>query len=335
MTLAAAELGRVRLHALRSQEAVVFLVSAVIFGVFALTLQRFLTPGNLSVLVFNMSLVGILGCGMAVVVIGRGVDLSMVSELAVVGACFVQLLANGLPMSAAIPIVVAVALLMGGVNGVVIAFFEVPALFATLASGLLFFGASRAFFLNSAVLYLPAKHAAFLALAGAKVFGVPLPALLFLGVVAVLHLLLTATTFGHLTYAQGDNFAAARNSGAPVRGMIVIQYMIAALTALLAGFVFTAASAAIDMQITHSTLIFDVVLVVVLGGVSLAGGRGGMLSVVAGALLIGILTNGMIILNVNTSVQGVIKGLVLVVAILLDRFLHPVDEETAKQGDTL
>jgi ribose transport system permease protein len=336
MSVAAAEVsGGQGLRILRSQEAVVLLISAVVFVIFSFTLDKFTSSGNLSVLVFNMSLLGILGCGMAVVVIGRGVDLSMVAELAVVSACLLQLLANGVPMIVAIPITVILALVMGAINGVVIAFFEVPALFATLASSLVFFGGSRAFFLDSAVLYLPANHTTFLALAGSKVLGVPLPALIFAGLAVLLHFLLTATTFGQLTYAQGDNFAAARNAGASVRRMMVVQYMIAALTALLAGYVFTAASAAIDMQITHSTLIFDVVLVVVLGGVSLAGGRGGVQSVIVGTLLIGVLTNGMIILNINSNVQGLIKGLVLVLAILLDRFLHPVDEETAKQGDTL
>jgi ribose transport system permease protein len=324
-----------RWRGLRSQEAVVFGVSLAVFVIFSLTLDKFFTPGNLSVLVFNMSLLGILGCGMALVVIGRGVDLSMVAELAVASACLVQLITNGVPMAAAIPLTIVLALAMGAINGVVIAFFEVPALFATLGTALVFFGASRVFFLDSAVLYLPANHTAFLALAGAKVFGVPMPVLIFAAVATALHFLLASTTFGNLTYAQGDNFSAARNSGAPVRQMIVIQYMIAAVTALLAGYVFTAASAAIDMQITRSTLIFDVVLVVVLGGASLAGGRGGASSVIAGSLLIGVLTNGMIILNINSSIQGVIKGVVLVLAILLDRFLHPVDEETAKQGDTL
>lgn len=83
-----------------------------VFAIFSLTLGKFLTSGNLSVLVFNMSLLGILGCGMAVVVIGRGVDLSMVAELAVVSACLVQLLANGFPMEVAIPITIVLALAM-------------------------------------------------------------------------------------------------------------------------------------------------------------------------------------------------------------------------------
>lgn len=319
---------------LRSQEAVVFLTALVVFVGFALALDRFLTPGNLSVLVFNMSLIGILGCGMAVIVIGRGIDLSLIAIMAVTSATLLQLLSNGVPMGVAIPITLLLALAMGALNGLIIAFFEVPALFATLATALVFFGASRVFFLDSAVLYLPGAYSSFIALASADIAGIPVPVIVFLCVALALHLLLNATSFGQLTYAQGDNIWAARNSGAPVRPMIVLQYMISALAAVIGGYIFTAASGAIDMQIIRSTLIFDVVLVVVLGGVSLAGGRGSIWSVVVGTLLIGILVNGMVILDLNSSIQGIAKGIVLICAILLDRFLHPVDEETAKQGDT-
>ena len=323
-----------RKSVLRSQEAVVFLIALIVFAGFALTLDRFLTPGNLSVLVFNMSLIGILGCGMAVVVIGRGIDLSLIAIMAVTSAVLVQLLAGGTPIELAIPITLLLALAMGAVNGLIIAYFEVPALFATLATALLFFGASRVFFLDSAVLYMPGAYSSFIALASASIGGIPAPVLVFLLVALVLHLVLNRTAFGQLTYAQGDNIWAARNSGAPVRVMIVIQYMISALVAVIRGNIFSAASGAIDMQIIRSTLIFDVVLVVVLGGVSLAGGRGSIWSVIVGTLLIGILVNGMVILDLNSSVQGIAKGIVLICAILLDRFLHPVDEETAKQGDT-
>ncbi|MCO5162245.1 MAG: ABC transporter permease [Mesorhizobium sp.] len=311
-----------------------FLIALVVFVGFALALDRFLTPGNLSVLVFNMSLIGILGCGMAVIVIGRGIDLSLIAIMAVTSATLLQLLSNGVPMGVAIPITLLLALAMGALNGLIIAFFEVPALFATLATALVFFGASRVFFLDSAVLYLPGAYSSFIALASADIAGIPVPVIVFLCVALALHLLLNATSFGQLTYAQGDNIWAARNSGAPVRPMIVLQYMISALAAVIGGYIFTAASGAIDMQIIRSTLIFDVVLVVVLGGVSLAGGRGSIWSVVVGTLLIGILVNGMVILDLNSSIQGIAKGIVLICAILLDRFLHPVDEETAKQGDT-
>ncbi len=319
----------------RSQESVVFLVAAAVFVFFALTLDRFLTTGNLSNLLFNMSILGILGCGMGVVVIGRGIDLSLVSVMAVTAACLLQMLANGMDLWVAIPLVIAIGVLLGVVNGVIIAFLEVPALFSTLATGLFFFGASRVLFLDSTVLYLPASYTSLIAVAQGQFLGLPVPVLIFAALALALHFLLARTAFGQLIYAQGDNMQAARISGAPIRPMIVLEYTIAALAAVIAGFIFTAASAAIDMQIFRSTLIFDVVLVVVLGGISLAGGRGGIWSVVAGTLLIGILLNGMIILDINSNIQSVIKGVVLVGAILLDRFLHPVDEETAKQGDTL
>lgn len=318
-----------------SQEGVVFLCAGLAFASFGLTLDRFLTAGNLSNLLFNVSMLGILGCGMGVVVIGRGIDLSLVSIMAVGGACMLQLLSNGAPMWLALLVVTVLTILLGAVNGVIVAFVEVPALFATLATGLLFFGASRVLFLSSTVLYLPASHASYIAIAQGRIFGIPIPVVIFAVVALVLIALLRRTTFGQLLYAQGDNLQAARISGAPVRPMIVIEYVLSALAALIAGFIYTAASAAIDMQIARSTLIFDVVLVVVLGGISLSGGRGSIWSVVAGTLLIGVLLDGMIILDVNSDVQDAIKGVVLVVAILLDRFLHPVDEETAKQGDTL
>ena len=94
-----------------------------------------------------------------------------------------------------------------------------------------------------------------------------------------------------------------------------------------------ASTASMNTQVINSTLIFDVILVVVLGGVSLVGGRGSVLSVLAGTALMGTLLNGMTILNLDNNVQNIVKGGVLLAAILLDNRLHPRDEETARQGD--
>jgi ribose transport system permease protein len=86
-------------------------------------------------------------------------------------------------------------------------------------------------------------------------------------------------------------------------------------------------------RIYNSTLIYDVVLVIVLGGIGLSGGRGGVLNVVVGTLLIGTMLNGMTILDISYSVQNIIKGVVLLIAILIDSILNPRNEETAQQGD--
>ena len=106
-----------------------------------------------------------------------------------------------------------------------------------------------------------------------------------------------------------------------------------ALLAWLAGLVWIGTTGSMQMSITQGTMVFDVILVVVLGGISLIGGRGSVLSVVVGCALIGTLLNAFTIMDVNSEVQNIIRGFVLLAAILLDNWLHPRDEETARQGD--
>ena len=113
----------------------------------------------------------------------------------------------------------------------------------------------------------------------------------------------------------------------------MLEHVLVALLAWIAGLVWIGTTGSIQMAITQGTMIFDVVLVVVIGGISLVGGRGGVFSVVVGCVLIGTLLNAFTIMDVNSEVQNIIKGIVLLAAIVLDNFLHPRDEETARQGD--
>ena len=115
--------------------------------------------------------------------------------------------------------------------------------------------------------------------------------------------------------------------------MIMLEYVLVAVFAWLAGLVWIGETGSMQMTIMLGTTIFDVILVVVLGGISLIGGRGGVFSVVVGCALIGTLLNAFTIMNVNSEVQNIIRGVVLLAAIILDNWLHPRDEETARQGD--
>ena len=115
--------------------------------------------------------------------------------------------------------------------------------------------------------------------------------------------------------------------------MIVLQYVLAALIGAFAGMVMAASVNSMPTRIYNSTLIYDVILVVVLGGIGLSGGRGGVVNVVIGTLLIGTLLNGMTILDVSYSAQNLVKGVILLIAILIDSFINPRNEETAQQGD--
>src|SRR6202022_3218509 len=106
-----------------------------------------------------------------------------------------------------------------------------------------------------------------------------------------------------------------------------------AMIGCAAGLILAASVNSMPTRIFNSTLIYDVILVVVLGGIGLSGGRGGVLNVVIGTLLIGTMLNGMTIMDVSYSAQNLIKGVVLLVAVIADSFLNPRNEETAQQGD--
>jgi ribose transport system permease protein len=316
-----------------SQETVVLIVALVLVAFFSLTLTGFATVGNFLNIARSVSILGILSLGMGVVVIGRGLDLSQIAATAVSAAIVVQMLAAGHSPWVALSVGAAVALSIGIGNGLIIAFVEIPALFTTLASGFLIYGIARMVVLDGFISYVPKEQEAFLFLGQGTVLGIPTPILIFAITAIIVHLLLSRTSIGRFIYAHGDNHDTARMTGIPVRPLTVFEYAVCALIGYLAGLVMAATTASMNTQIINSTLIFDVILVVVLGGISLVGGRGSVWSVIVGTALIGILLNGMIIMNLDGNLQSIIKGLVLLGAILLDNRLHPRDEETARQGD--
>jgi len=112
-----------------------------------------------------------------------------------------------------------------------------------------------------------------------------------------------------------------------------MQYVISALVGYAAGLITATGVTSMNTRIVYSTLLYDVILVVVLGGISLSGGKGGVRNVIVGTLLIGTLLNGMTLLDFQYTVQNVVKSLILLTAIVVDSVLNPKDEQTAQQGD--
>lgn len=319
--------------ALRDQAMLVFAVAVVLFAVLSVALPGFLSLGNLFALARGISILGILALGMAIVVIGRGLDLSQIATLAVCSAISVTLINAGIPVAAALVFGLALALAIGVINGVLISIVDIPAIFTTLATGIFMLGVTRALVVPHYQVYLEPGHDWFLKLGGTVAGGVPVPLIIFVGCAVLVHLFLTNTVAGRFIYAHGDNPQAAKLSGIAVRRLTILEYCISAAIGYLGGIMIVASTSLMHMQIAESTMIFDVILVVVLGGISLAGGRGNAFSVVAGTLLIGVMLNAMTILNFDIQTQNIIKGAVLLLAIILDSFAHPRDEETARQGD--
>lgn len=315
-----------------TQQTIVFAIFIVMAAGFAVFLPGFAQPDNLLTLVQNVAILGILGLGMAVVVIGRGIDISMIAALAVPSGLLLQMVANGMPLGAAAPLAVGLALLFGLANGWLIAYAEVPSLFTTLASGLFLAGLGQVLFTLEVVQW-SAGLDPIAWLGRGTLAGLPTPVVMFAVAAAAVALFLRRLRAGAFIYAIGDNPFAARATGLPTRPIVVLEYVLAALIGVFAGVVMAASVNSMPTRIYNSTLIYDVVLVIVLGGIGLSGGRGGVLNVVVGTLLIGTMLNGMTIMDVSYSVQNIVKGVVLLAAILIDSILNPRNEETAQQGD--
>jgi ribose transport system permease protein len=316
-----------------SQQTIVFALFVLLFAALALLLPGFAQFDNLLTLLQNVAVLGILGLGMAVVVIGRGIDISMIAALAVPSGLLLQLVQNGMGLGSACLIALALSLVFGLVNGWLIAYAEVPSLFTTLATGLFLAGLGQAFFFQLEVVQWPAALDPIAGFGRGSLVGLPMPVVMFGAAAAAVAFFLRRLRAGAFVYAIGDNPYAARATGLPTRPIVVLEYVLAALIGVFAGVVMAASVNSMPTRIFNSTLIYDVVLVVVLGGIGLSGGRGGVLNVVIGTLLIGTMLNGMTIMDISYSVQNIVKGVVLLAAILIDSILNPRNEETAQQGD--
>jgi ribose transport system permease protein len=315
-----------------SQENIVLALAILVFLVSAVTLRGFLDTGNLIAIVRSVSVLGILAVGMAVVIIGRGIDLSAVAIMAMSAAWYLQMLNEAYSEGAAFALTVAGVLFIGIVNGFLIAFADVPAIFATLASASFVFGYVRSQLITQDAIPVPRGHW-LESLGRTRFLDVPAEVLIFAVMAFAAYLFLRFTKWGRYVYFLGDNFLAARNMGIPVRPMIMLRYVISALIALCAGLLTASSLLSINTRVVNSTLLYDIILVVVIGGIGLSGGKGGMRNVIVGALLIGIMLNAMTIIDIPNIYQNLIKSTILLIAIIVDSLLNPRDEQTAQQGD--
>ena len=324
---------------LRNQELIILIVTIVIFAGFSVFLDKFFSTGNLLTLMRSVSILGILSIAMAVVVISKGIDLSLIATLAV-GTALASVLSSGdvLP-SIDLPFIYAVLIgfiftaILCALTGILVAYWDMASVFVTLAMAGVIYGLGRTLFIGDELNYLP-EDAVWLEYMGrGQLFGVPMPIICFLSLAFLMHLVLTKTTFGKFVYSIGDSGLAARTAGVPVRPILVMIFIIAGLVAYFAGLLTAGAISSINTRMVSGSMIYDVLLVVVVGGIGLSGGKGGMHNVILGTLLIGTLLNGMVIMDISFIVQNLIKGIILLLAIMTDTILNPRDEQTTQQGD--
>lgn len=316
-------------------ELVVAAATLALILIFSVTVDGFATIGNLRVILSNSASLAVLSCGMAIVIISRGLDLSLIAQMVAGATIFGIFISAGVSAPLSLLVALAAMAVIGFLNAWLIAYVEIPSMLATLASSLFLVGLLRfAILRGEFLLLLPKSDPTVAFLAGDILPGVSVPVVLMVLTLVASWFLLTRTTAGQIIYAMGDNFQAARLAGLPVRTTLIVVYVFAAFTALVAGLIMSAASGAVDFRtVTNGTLLFDVILVVVLGGIPLRGGRGSVRNIIVGVALIAVLRNGMTLMDFTTQTQDMLKGLILLTAIVTDNYLNPRDAETDSVGD--
>jgi len=318
---------------LKTQEGIVLVLAVLAFALFSLLLPSFFSAGNILALVRSVSILGILALGMALVVIARGIDVSMIATMVVSVSWAFVIARSGYSLEFALLIGALFAVGAGLLIGTLIAFGDVAPIFATLAAGSVIYGLGRTFFFTLEMQNVPPGAEWFSLIGQGRILGIPVTVVAFALLCLVLHLVLSRTRFGWQIYAMGNNPAAAKIIGIPYRPMVVAQYAISGLIAYGAGLILASSASAINARLFNSTMIYDILLVVVLGGIGLNGGHGKVRNVILGTIFVGILLNGMTIMNIDYTIQNLVKGVVLLLAIVIDSLVNPRDEQTSQQGD--
>jgi putative xylitol transport system permease protein len=306
------------------QEYGIFLTFLLLSVILSVSNEYFLTPGNISNVLLQTSINGVLAIGMTFVILTRGIDLSVGSVVALTGIVSASLATTSAtagvagapyPFFIALGAGILVGLACGMVVGVIVSRFAVPAFVATLgmlsaARGLtLIYGGGKP---------VPALTPEFRWIGTGNIFGIPMPVVLLALVFIVSWWILNRTRFGRYIYAVGGNPHAAKTSGINVAGIRFTVYAISGALSGLAGMMLSArtGSALPQAGVAYE---LDAIAAVVIGGTSLSGGVGRVTGTLIGALIIGVMNNGLDLLGIQSYYQQVLKGALIVGAVMLDQ----------------
>ena len=278
--------------------------------VFSILSERFFTISNMLIVMRQTSIVAFLGVGMTFVILGAGIDLSVGSVLAFSGAVAAGVMQNeGIFLGILAGLAVGTAL--GAFSGLVITKLKIPAFIATLAMMAIARGSTLVYTDGRPITGLPSSFAF---LGRGYIGNIPFPIILMLIIFVLAYIILKLTRFGRYVYATGGNINAARASGIKVNNIIISNFAISGFFSGLTGIIL--ASRLNSAQPTAGMgYELDAIAAVVLGGTNLFGGEGELWGTLIGAFIMGILNNGLNMLNVSSFYQQVVKGIVILIAV--------------------
>lgn len=294
------------------------LIGLIIFAVIVSVLNpRFLTHANILNVLRQTSINSIIAIGMTLVILTGGIDLSVGSILAFCGAVMASLLNAGHNPILALIVTLALGLVFGFFNGFLVSKMKLQAFIVTLVTMTFLRGATLVF-TEGKPITVDDGGLLFENIGGGYLFDIPIPIYIMIALFVAGHYLLMYTKFGRYTYAIGGNEEATKLSGINVDKVKTWVYGLCGMLSALAGVILT--SRLYSAQPTAgSGYELDAIAAVVLGGTSLAGGVGRVTGTALGALIIGVLGNSLNLLNVSSYYQMMIKAIVILIAVLIDR----------------
>ncbi len=291
----------------------------VLVIVLSLASSQFFTIGNLSNVLLQTSVNALIAVGMTFVILTAGIDLSVGSSLALSSAIAAGLMASNTNPWIASIIGIVVGAGAGLVNGLFVAYGRLAPFIVTLGTMTLYRGLTQIYTQGMPIFNLPNSFSNF---GAGSLLGVPIPVLVTALVFILAWIVLKRMTTGRRIYALGGNESAAYLAGVPVRRYLVLVYVISGVLAALAGLILTSRLSTAEPT-AGTGYELDAITAVVLGGTSLFGGEGTLLGTLIGALILGVINNGLNILNVNSFYQDAVKGVIILLAIMLDRKKSP------------
>jgi ribose/xylose/arabinose/galactoside ABC-type transport system permease subunit len=303
----------------RARELGTLVGLVLLVGLLSVLTPHFLSVSNLLNVMEQTSINAIIALGMTFVILSGGIDLSVGSLLALSGVVLAWALQGGWPVPAAILAGLGVGGASGLVNGLLITKGRLPAFIATLGMMSIARGAALVFTSGRPI---SGFGAGFRQLSTARILGVPAPIVITIAVYALGHFLLTRTRFGRYVYAIGGNEEATRLSGINAGFHKTMVYVLSGVASGLAAALLTARLNSAQ-PIAGINYELDAIAATVIGGTSLSGGVGTLHGTLIGALIMGVLRNGLNLLGTSSFFQQIVIGIVIITAVLVDSMLKP------------
>jgi len=289
----------------------IIIILTITFGSLS---TNFLSISNITNIFIQISSIGIAAVGMTMVIITGGIDVSAGSILGIVAVITAKAAIAGLPIPLILILGIAIGVLLGGINGSLVSFMGVPPIIVTLGT-MSFFRAMVFQLLGGR--WISSFPESFRRISTGSFLNIPIPVWFMFLLAIIFTYYLEYRPTGRYIYAIGNNIEAARVSGIPTKSVLLLVYIFAGMMYAIAGIV-VAARAGIVQTNTGSGFEMSVIAATVLGGTNILGGEGSAIGSMLGALLVAIITNGMILINLPALTEGLIVGTIIIISVFTD-----------------